>query len=145
MYLSIPRPRNRFGWIERDLNRWMDQFFNGGSTAETEYGWTPRLDINETNDAFVVKIDLPGMTREDIKVRFENGYLIVSGERKYEHVDDDKEHYTERFHGKFTRSVRLPQDIEAGKVAATYKNGVLEVTLPKVEEVKPKEIEVKVA
>lgn len=145
MYLTVSKPRVPFGNLAYNIDRWFDDMFNTRQMMESEVGWVPRADIHETEDAFTVQLDLPGVEKSDVKVKFEDDTLIVSGERKYESkTDDNNFHRVERIYGSFTRSIALPKDIDSDKVSANFKNGVLEVTLPKAEEVKPKEIEIKV-
>lgn len=108
-------------------------------------GWTPPLDIFEDKDNLVVKAELPGMKREEIQVSLHDGSLSISGERKTENKHEDAEVYrSERFAGRFQRTVSLPTPVAADKVKAQYKDGILTVTLPKTEESKPKQIEVSV-
>jgi HSP20 family protein len=109
-------------------------------------GWTPALDLYEDKDHFVVKAELPGMKKEDIEVSMHEGSLSISGERKSEEKHKDADVYrTERFFGRFQRTVALPTPVAADKVKAAYKDGVLTITLPKTEEAKPKQIEVNVS
>jgi len=108
-------------------------------------GWTPALDVYEEKDHFTVKAELPGMKKEDIEVSFHDGGLNISGERKSETKHDDTEVYrAERFFGRFHRTVTLPTSIAADKIKASYKDGVLTVTLPKTEDARPKHIDVSV-
>jgi len=108
-------------------------------------GTTPSLDVYEEKDSFVVKAELPGMKKEDIDVSLHDGALSISGERKGEEKQENAEIYrSERFFGRFQRTVALPAAVDAGKITAQYKDGVLTVTLPKVEEAKPKQIDVQV-
>jgi HSP20 family protein len=108
-------------------------------------GWTPALDIFEDKDNVIVKAELPGMKREEIEVSLHDGSLSISGERKSESKHEDAEVYrSERFVGRFQRTVSLPTPVAADKVKAQYKDGILTVTLPKTEEAKPKQIEVTV-
>ena len=108
-------------------------------------GWTPALDIHEDKDNFIVRAELPGMKREEIDVSLHDGALSISGERKVEQKFEEAEVYrTERFFGKFQRTVSLPAAVAADKVKAQYKDGVLTITLPKTEEAKPKQIDVNV-
>jgi HSP20 family protein len=108
-------------------------------------GAAPSLDVYEDKDSFVVKAELPGMKKEDIDVALHDGMLSISGERKSEEKMDDAEVYrSERFFGRFQRTVALPTAVDVGKIKAQYKDGVLTVTLPKVEEAKPKQIDVQV-
>jgi HSP20 family protein len=106
-------------------------------------GWAPVVDLFENKDNFIVKAELPGMKKEDIEISLHEGALLVSGERKREEKFKEGETYREeRFYGKFHRSIALPKPVAADQVKAAYKDGVLTVTLPKTEEVKPKQIEV---
>ena len=112
-------------------------------SAQMLSGWAPVVDLFENKDSFVVKAELPGMKKEDIEISLHEGALLVSGERKREEKSKPGETYREeRFYGKFHRSIALPKPVAADQVKATYKDGVLTVTLPKTEEVKPKQIEV---
>jgi HSP20 family protein len=109
-------------------------------------GWTPALDVHDEKDNFLVKIELPGMKKEDINLSLHNGVLTVSGERKTEREAKEGETFrSERFFGRFQRSVTLPVAVDASKVAATYKDGILTIDLPKAEEAKPKQIAVSVS
>jgi len=104
-------------------------------------GWLPALDVQEDKDNYTVRIELPGMKREDIEVSLEDGALTISGERKTETpVEGTEVHRQERFYGKFSRVLTLPTAVAADKVKATYKDGILTVTLAKAEEAKPKQI-----
>ena len=108
-------------------------------------GWTPTLDLYEDKDNLVIKVELPGMKREDIEVSLHEGSLSISGERKSEEKHKEADVYrTERFFGRFQRTVTLPAPVAADKVKAQYKDGILTVTLPKTEEAKPKRIDVNV-
>jgi HSP20 family protein len=107
--------------------------------------WSPRLDVQEDKDNFVIRAELPGLKREDIEVSLHDGALVISGERKIEKVEEGVEvHRQERYHGKFQRALTLPTPVAADKITAQYKDGVLTVTLPKVEEAKPKQIDISV-
>lgn len=108
-------------------------------------GWTPALDVFENRDNLVVKAELPGMKKEDIEVSLHEGCLSISGERKNEQNHKDAEVYrSERFVGRFQRTVSLPSPVAADKIKAQYKDGVLTITLPKTEESKPKHIDISV-
>ena len=145
MYLTVSRPRNRFGLMNGEIDRVFNEIFNGGSTVDSEASWAPRADVHESDESFLIQLDVPGIDKNDIKVKFEDNTLIVSGERKYENKQEEKNYrHVERVYGSFTRTLKLPKDVDAQKIAANYKNGVLEITLPKAEEVKPKEIEIKI-
>ena len=109
-------------------------------------GWVPALDVYEDKDNLTVKAELPGMKREEVEVSLHDGALTISGERKSETKDGNAEVYrSERFVGRFQRTVTLPSPVASDKVKASYKDGVLTVTLPKTEEAKPKQIDVNVS
>jgi HSP20 family protein len=107
-------------------------------------GWSPALDVYEDKDNVVVKAELPGMKKEEIDISLQDGVLTLSGERKSEKKNDDGDiHRSERFVGRFQRTLTLHAQVEADKVKATYQDGILTVTLPKAEAAKPKQIQVK--
>jgi HSP20 family protein len=115
-------------------------------TSQWLSGWTPSLDLHEDKDNLYVRMDLPGMKREDIDVSLHEGSLSISGERKSEKKHEEAEVYrAERFFGRFQRTVSLPTPVAAEKVKAEYKDGILSITLPKTEEAKPKHIDVNVS
>jgi HSP20 family protein len=106
--------------------------------------WTPTSDIYETDDHIKIYLDLPGMNRDNLDIQLTgNNTLTIRGERKFEEVEKAKYHRVERFYGNFTRSFVLPQNVEADKIAATFKDGVLELVLPKVESAKARKIAIK--
>jgi HSP20 family protein len=105
--------------------------------------WTPALDVHEDKDNYSIRVELPGMKREEIEVSIQNDALVISGERKAEAVSEGTEvHRQERFYGKFSRVLTLPTAVAGDQVKAAYKDGVLVVTLPKAEESKPRQITV---
>jgi HSP20 family protein len=109
-------------------------------------GWAPPVDIFEKQDQLVLRAEVPGVQREDLDVRIENGVLTLEGERKQENdVAEGNAHLTERSYGSFTRSFSLPTTVDASRVAATYKDGVLEITVPKAETAKSKKVDIKAA
>jgi HSP20 family protein len=106
--------------------------------------WAPEVDVEETVDAIVLRADLPGMSKKNMHIAVEDGRLTISGERKNEVSEEGKNfHRIERTYGSFCRSFTLPATVLGDKVEATYRDGVLKVTVPKAEEVKPREIEIK--
>jgi HSP20 family protein len=116
----------------------IDRLFESSVTA-----WAPALDVREDKDSFSVRVELPGLKREDISVQIEEGALVITGERKEEKIEEGTAvHRQERYYGKFTRALTLTTAVVEDKVTAQYKDGVLTVTLPKAEEVKPKAITV---
>jgi HSP20 family protein len=119
---------------------------NGGQELMTLAEWAPSVDISEDDKEWLIKADLPDVKKEDVKVTVENGVLTVTGERKFEKEEKDKKyHRIERSYGNFFRSFTLPEGAEGAKVSAQFKDGVLEVRLPKNEKAKSKAVEVKVA
>jgi HSP20 family protein len=126
--------------IER-LNR-MFEAFSGESFGSG--AWVPAIDVYETSDQdVVVKVDLPAMKREDIKVTFENNVLSIEGDRKFvSEVAREQYHRLERGYGAFRRSFTLPTTVDAARVEATYQDGVLTVKLPRREETRPRQIQV---
>jgi len=107
-------------------------------------GWVPAVEVYEKADKFVVRTELPGMKKEDIDVSVIGDTLTIGGERKAESEVKDEDYYRcELCYGKFSRSVGLPAAVDSAKVDASYENGILEITLPKVEAAKPKKVTVK--
>ncbi|MDO9008558.1 MAG: Hsp20/alpha crystallin family protein [Thiobacillus sp.] len=116
-----------------------------GREAFSTTEWSPKVDISETDKAFTIKAELPEVRKEDIKVNIENGMLSISGERKQEKEEKDKKfHRIERFYGNFMRSFTLPSNVDAAQIKAEYKDGMLNLSLPKTAENKPKATEVKI-
>jgi HSP20 family protein len=113
-----------------------------GRQSQLSSGWTPALDLYQNNDNVVAVVELPGMRKEDIEISFQDGTLTISGERKDETSPENGATRTERSTGKFRRSITLPTRVDVNKVNATYKDGVLTVTLPKAEDAKPKQIQI---
>ena len=118
---------------------------NFGRQTQLFSGWTPALDLYKNNDNLIAVVELPGMRKEDIEISLHDGMLTIGGERKSETREGDKAERTERYIGKFRRSITLPTRVDANKVRATYKDGILTITLPKAEEAKPKQIHVNVS
>lgn len=118
----------------------------GGKEAMTVAEWSPRVDITEDDKEYVIKADLPDVKKEDIKLTVLDNVMSISGERKYEKEEQGKKyHRVERSYGSFMRSFTVPDDADASKVSAEYKDGVLNAHLPKSEKAKAKSIEVKVS
>jgi HSP20 family protein len=118
---------------------------NGNQEVIATGDWAPRVDIAETDKAFVIKAEIPEVKKEDVKVTVDNGVLTIRGERKQEKTDNGKKfHRIERFYGSFTRSFTLPDNVDETNVKASFKDGMLNLQIQKTEEVKPKAIEVKV-
>jgi len=122
-----------------------DPKLENGQGLQLLEGWFPPVDVYEDKDNLLVKAELPGMRKEDVEIAFHNGYLTLSGERKQEQKHEDAETYrSERWLGRFHRTISLPCRVEADKIKATYNEGVLTVTLPKAEEAKAKQIPITV-
>jgi HSP20 family protein len=136
-----------------DFERGLESFFGRGPTTTnnngesvTEQVWAPLTDITEDDKEFLVKVELPDMKKEDMKVTVENGVLHITSERKAEKEEKTKKyHRIERSYGSFERTFTLPEGADGTKVSADYKDGMLMVRLPKMAETKPKSIEVKVS
>lgn len=119
---------------------------NGGEEALTVAEWAPLVDIIEDDKQYIIKVELPGVTKDNLKVAVENGVLTITGERKLEKEEKNKKyHRIERAYGFFARSFTLPDVADTEHVQAEFKDGELKVHLPKSEKAKPKQIEVKVA
>jgi len=135
--------------LQDEINRMMDRFISPELLENSEVvypsHWHFSVDIAENKDDFLVTAELPGLKKDDINISFKEGALIIEGERKDEkETKDIHYHRLERRQGKFYRSFNLGSKVKVDKIDATYKDGILTIKLPKVEEVKPKQIEVKV-
>jgi HSP20 family protein len=135
---------DRWSNLRDELNSFFDMPFRSafGRSGQLFTGWSPAFDLYESGDHLVAVVELPGMRKEDIDISLNDGTLTISGERKRESINGEEARRTERYVGTFRRSITLPTRVDAGKVSATYENGILKVTLPKAEEAKPKQIQV---
>ncbi|GAB61040.1 MAG: Hsp20/alpha crystallin family protein [Candidatus Jettenia sp.] len=133
--------------LQNEMNRMFDRFFKGSDLSEFGMetgGWIPPIDLSETNEKVTVKAEIPGIDPKDIDISIQENTLLIKGEKKEEKEEKNKSFYRmERRYGSFSRSIPLPPSVDSNKVTAEYKNGVLEITLQKKEEVKPKQISVK--
>ncbi len=141
-------PFRDFGQLQERINRVFSDAY--GRTDEgllTSGSWVPPVDIYQNGDhELVLKVELPDMSRDDIDVTVDNGTLTITGEKKVSsQVKEEQYHRVERRYGQFSRSFSLPPTVDASKVAAEYKNGVLTVRLPLREDAKPRQIKVEVA
>ena len=141
-------PIRNFASVQEDVNRVMNDVF--GRRLTSDYGeavvWQPPIDIEEQPDRYTVHVELPGMKLEDIKITLENNKLVIRGEKaRTEEQKNGTYHRIERAYGTFERSFSLSHAVKSDKIEATYRDGVLEVTVPKVEEAKAREIPIKVA
>ncbi len=143
-FLSRWEPFRDMLSLRADMDRLFKSLF-GEIPEEREGFWAPVMDIEEDNDNVMVRAEIPGMNKEDIKVSVRNNVLTISGERKQEKEMKNKTyHRVERSYGKFSRTITLPSEVETDKIKASYKDGVLMVTLPKPESKKPKQIDVEI-
>ena len=134
--------------FRREMDRLFDRFFEGWPFKLPAEGreWAPSVDVSETAKDIVVKAEIPGMDPKDIDVSVHGDVLTLRGERKKEQEDKGENfHRIERSYGAFSRSIRLPAEVDVGKVNATYKDGVLKINLPKTKGAAAKKIEVKMA
>ena len=136
---------DRLASLRNEMSRLFESSAPSRDTALFS-GWSPALDVYDEKDSFSVRVELPGLKKDEIDISFHNGALTVSGERKHERAALEGETFrSERYFGKFQRSVTLPAVVDAGKITASYKDGVLEIEVPKAEEAKPKRIDVTVS
>jgi HSP20 family protein len=141
-------PFEEWGSVQNRLNRLFEETFGRypvGQRETLERTWAPVVDIYEEKDSIIVKAELPGIKKDEVSIEIKDNVLTLSGERKHEQ-ETKKENYhrIERFYGKFSRSFSLPETVQVEKVKANYKDGVLEITLPKAEATKPKAIPIKI-
>ena len=149
MRMLVPfQQRSASPWSPfRSLESELDRLFNGlsGREEETWTTWSPAVDLREDETAYHLEADLPGVAQKDVTLSIENNIISLKGERKREEKGAEKGYrYIERTQGSFERAFRLPEGVDAEKVTASYEHGVLHVTIPKPEQAKPKQIEVKV-
>jgi HSP20 family protein len=137
---------DRWASLRDEMNSLFDLpvMSNLARQAQLFSGWTPALDLYQTNDNIIAVVEIPGMRKENIDISLHDGMLTIGGDRNTARAEGESAERTERFSGKFRRSVSLPTRVDAGKVSAIYKDGILTVTLPKAEEAKPKKVEVNV-
>jgi HSP20 family protein len=136
---------DRWSTLRDDLNALFElpSWSNVGRQGQLLSGWSPALDLYQNNDNVVALVELPGMRKEEIEISLHDGLLTIAGERKSEASNGENAERTERYVGKFRRSISLPVRVAPTKVTANYRDGILTVTLPKAEEAKPKQIQVR--
>jgi HSP20 family protein len=136
-------PETGVNTLRKEMDRLLDRFWDGD---EAPVGaWVPRMDVIEAKDAFTVKAEVPGIEPKDIQVILENGVLTLRGEKRQEmEQKEDRFYRTERVYGTFSRSLRLPANVDAAKVVAEFKNGLLTVVMPKTAEARGLNIPIKV-
>jgi HSP20 family protein len=141
-------PVRELNTIQSEMNRLFNTFFdapqpgNGGGQGAVRR-WIPAMDVVETDDHFVLRADLPGMSENDVNIELEDNVLTISGERKAEHEQRGEGYYrVERSSGAFSRSLTLPEGVNADAIQANFQNGVLEVRIPKPEQHKPRKVQI---
>jgi HSP20 family protein len=140
-------PLRELGTLQSEMNRLFNTMFDspsgGGGGAAALRRWMPAMDLLETDDHFVLRADLPGMSEEDVNIELEDSTLTISGERKAEHEENREGYYrVERASGSFQRSLTLPKGVDPEAVTASFDRGVLEVRIPKPEARKPRRINI---
>jgi HSP20 family protein len=135
-------PARELQTMNRLFNTFFDSPSNGGPALRR---WIPAMDVTETDDQYVLRADLPGMSESDVNVELDDNVLTISGERKSEHEQRSKGFYrVERASGSFSRSLTLPEGVDADDIQASFDNGVLEVRVPKPEQPKPRKVQISV-
>lgn len=134
--------------MQREINRMFDGFFRGGvqeDDAVQASAWMPAADVAEHEDTYQVRMEIPGVAKEDVRITIQENILTVRGEKKKEkETRPSRYHRVERSYGSFQRSFTLPSTVKADAIDAEYRDGILQMTLPKAEEARQKQIEVKV-
>ena len=139
----ITRPRNDVGFF---FPRYMRSFFEDANASQPPSAYVPRVDISEDTNNIYVHAELPGMSKDDVKVTVADDILTIRGEKKHEEKTEDKNYFRiERRFGEFARQFTLPDNVKGDEVHANFNNGVLEITIPKSEPVKPTEREVPIS
>lgn len=129
--------------LQSEINRWMNDRLSLPSAEWSEWDFAPACDLSERESEFLIKADLPGVRKEDVKIQVEGNTITISGERLEESEEgDSKKHRSEAFYGSFLRSFSLPQKIDEEKVSAQFKEGVLRVTIPKSKEEQSRTIKI---
>jgi HSP20 family protein len=145
MRTLLPTLRRPNDWMATPNLRLFDRFFDdfGFSEMVEEKQWIPTVDFSETDDHVIVRAEVPGMDKNDINITMSDGILTIQGEKKQE-KEEEKENYrfVERRYGSFSRSLRIPNGVDADKIEASYKEGVLRVAIPKTESEKSRKIEI---
>ena len=135
-------PARELQTMNRLFNTFFDSPSNGGPALRR---WIPAMDVTETDHQYVLRADLPGLSEGDVNVEVDDNVLTISGERKSEHEQRSKGFYrVERASGSFSRSLKLPEGVDADSIQASFENGVLEVLVPKPEQPKPRMVQISV-
>jgi HSP20 family protein len=142
MDLVMWEPFETLNGFHSRINKLFEENFRPSWTKASSSGvWYPPVDVLESKDEYLLRAELPGMKKEDFNLEVKDGMLTLTGERKFEQPADGVEyHSTERVSGKFVRSFQLPRDVKHDAIEATYRDGVLEIRIPKAEQSKPRQI-----
>lgn len=141
-------PRHDVRQLQREFDRLFESFFptrstNGDEALESAV-WAPRADLAETEDAYFINLELPGLQKDDVEINIHDGTLSISGERRHEETKEDRTFVrVERSYGRFYRAFSLPQTINTQDIEATFGDGVLNIRVPKAEELKPRRIDIR--
>jgi HSP20 family protein len=138
-------PMRELNTLQSEMNRLFNSFFDEGgrSNGERTRRWAPAVDLLERENSLVLRADLPGLNEDDVQIEVSDNVLTISGERRAEFEDSEQGYYRiERAFGSFSRSLSLPDGVDADRIEANFDNGVLEVKIPKPEERKPKRISI---
>ena len=139
-------PFRDFVSLDRGLNAVLNAATKAVGSEETHESWTPAVETFERGTDLVIRAELPGISRDEIQIDVENNSLTLRGERKQDvEPEEGKSYRSERTYGAFKRCFTLPAIVDAGRISATHKDGVLEIVLPKVERAKPKQVEIQAA
>lgn len=138
-------PRHDMRRLQQEMDRLFEGFFpvkNGNETLDNAV-WSPRADLSETDAAYSIHLDLPGLKKDDVEISFHDGTLTITGERRHEEQEEERTFVrVERSYGRFRRAFSLPQAANVDGIEATFEDGVLSIVVPKAEEVKPRRISI---
>jgi HSP20 family protein len=138
-------PSREVETLQGEMNRMFDNFFGYGSNGQRRARWAPAMDLSEKEEHFILHLDLPGLNENDVNIEVKERLLTISGERRFEQESTNKGyHRVERAFGSFSRSITLPQGIEAEEIKANFDRGVLEVIIPKPREEESQKIAIEV-
>ncbi|MDH3252855.1 MAG: Hsp20/alpha crystallin family protein [Ignavibacteria bacterium] len=134
--------------MQREINKMFEGFLRGGLEEDTSLfpsAWTPAVDVAEHANEYIVKVELPGVSKDDVKIVMQDNILTIRGDKKQESETKESDfHRVERSYGSFQRSFTLPTSVRNDRIEANFMDGILSITLPKAEEARPKQIEIKV-
>ena len=141
-------PRHDVRQLQREFDRLFESFFptrpTNGDEARESAVWAPRADLTETEGAYFIHLDLPGLQKDDVEINVHDGTLSISGERQHQETEEDRTFVrVERSYGRFYRAFSLPQTIDAQGIEATFEDGVLSIHVPTAEELKPRRIDIR--